>query len=239
MIFRRSLANKQRAFLQLVFDEFLRTARWPTYGYLERALFKQDQPPVQILVDRAGRDILGTELPVSPNSLCWLTMNGIALCEGADELVEDFLTLSRWCAQRYEANTGGSEIEVTTSDLQSELKISRERSLRLGAVLRHEHPPFASAKGYANDLSSYTIALLPDSMYFANVQSLDGYRDQVKYVRRLRGLEHSRYRRFLPGLRERKKWTRGEKITFAGVIIAVLLGILAFMQAEVRSLLGL
>ena len=113
------LSNDQRRVLQMIYDEFREHGTWPTFGEVDRPLRRLGLNP-EVIIQGLRRDSLvsfngGRMLPVARDELS-LALRGIAVCDGAQEDIGNFLRLVPWLAER--------ELDFTPEERQPDLRVT-------------------------------------------------------------------------------------------------------------------
>lgn len=125
------LTEEQQRVLELIYKPFGASGRWPVFQFVDQqAANKLGLDLVEILgtlpsglvhTDRSGA------AAYQPQDRLWLTVDGIAYCVQEPQAWRDlnlFVTLLRWCAERYVAFSPASseraeELTVTASEFAS------------------------------------------------------------------------------------------------------------------------
>jgi hypothetical protein len=109
-------------YMQLSFNSFHSTGNWPDIERLQRQLLREHEPlDLYKVADRIPGD-LGTN-PVRVENRCQLTIAGIALCDGSNEEVEDFMRILHLAVQKYLADNSDhdSPESISSDDLRDTL----------------------------------------------------------------------------------------------------------------------
>jgi hypothetical protein len=181
------LTADQQRILQAVYDVFRREGSWPTFGEVDRALYR----------GRRRLDVLASArtipksflLPVayggtvpSPDAPMRLTLQGVAACEGSADDVALFLRALRWMAQREirfrpQPAAETTEVVVTSQQVSRSLRLTRAEhgSLRrLGALLAVEDWGWIRGGG-APGQGRWDFTVGREVRRFGQVQSVDEY----------------------------------------------------------------
>ena len=97
-----TLNNDQHMYLQTIFDYFQKEGNWPTHKYLER-FFIREHPDLDI-EELVGTLPPGLTNPVNfhdPNSLAYLTVPAIYLCENSTQILDYFIRLVKRCVELF------------------------------------------------------------------------------------------------------------------------------------------
>jgi hypothetical protein len=175
----------QRQVLQLVYDEHRMHGTWPAFGILDRRLARS-RPNLDLaqLVAEVSESFLlplwSGGVPPEPDALMKLTIQGVALCDGARDDVDLFLRALRWIARREltfepEEPHEDSGCIVTGRELMRAFRLpstSRPVVDRLGQMLHIERWGWSTAA--SNDWNWRFTAGRRVRRY-ARVHSIDDY----------------------------------------------------------------
>jgi hypothetical protein len=114
-----------------------------------------------------------------PDGLCFLHLEGIALCKGSDEDIENFLAAVRLSAKRYISNGPGP---ITGQEIGHELNLSPLASKRLAQIL-YRGSGFWSSGGWSSDSSEYHFNPSEEVVFYEHVATLNDYFEARNRVR--------------------------------------------------------
>jgi hypothetical protein len=98
-VFDLDLSPDQSKTLQLIFDVFLTTGKWPVFQYVERELGGSEGFAQKTLTGLGDSLIVSAPSPRAEN---WvkLTARGVAYCRGSRRVIDAYLWLVRWLVKR-------------------------------------------------------------------------------------------------------------------------------------------
>src|ERR1022692_3785255 len=114
----------------------------------------------------------------SPNDLLWLTVRGIAACDGSDDHIDHFVRLLRWLAQKeidFEPVPGAADTmpRVTSAEVREHLDLGEMDTgplRRLYAVLQLDHWGLGGSGGSPDD---WYVNVGPDIWRYRDVRTAE------------------------------------------------------------------
>ena len=154
-------------FLQIVYDRFRTTGKWPRVRDLQIEL--RDKVNVRALALDAGLSKVVCES--RPAGECFLHLEGIVECKDAQEDIENFLATVRLMARRY-VSEGASRI--TKGEIDQELGLGQLASVRLARILLRVAGIAGGSSGTADD-ATLSLELTEDTLWYENVATIDEF----------------------------------------------------------------
>ncbi|WP_327304544.1 TIGR02391 family protein [Streptomyces sp. NBC_01298] len=195
----RPTGQDGHALLDVVWQHFSTSLRWPTFDYVDRKLYAsglQFEEAIQQLCPALLRGV-DADLRRLPQGMAELslTIAGAANCANSETRVNSFLVLLRTAADiepHFQPTDPGALPELRPVDLappvdDPELALKTRRSWFAGFALALQEPCFRGG-GHSLDNLDWTLRYARDIRPFANVHRVDEYwriREQVLGRRRV------------------------------------------------------
>jgi hypothetical protein len=161
------IGPKEQAFLQHVYDKFKAEGRWPSVRQLQIELV--DLGRIQTVADMIGGEYVRCDFP-GDTSVCSLELRGVAVCEGAQGDIENFLATIRYAAQRY-VKTEARPC-ISGAILQSALGMTQPEAQRACVLLQSAHGLWGMSSPVDDDVE---IMVGDEIVHYQEVQSLDEF----------------------------------------------------------------
>jgi len=177
-----SLTPDQRQLLQAVYDRFRADGTWPTFISVDRPMRRARAMDTGAVVQAIPESLLLRPRPgnyrPSPNDLLWLTVRGIAACDGSDDDIDHFVRLLRWLAQKeidFEPVPGAADTmpRVTSAEVREHLDLGEMDTgplRRLYAVLQLDHWGLGGSGGSPDD---WYVNVGPDIWRYRDVRTAE------------------------------------------------------------------
>lgn len=176
---------EQQELLQVVWDVFAATSRWPSFDWVDRRLDKQGLDAAEAL-SRLPEDLVrgfpdpSRRLP-SDDSVLALTIAGAARCQGSTDVVQVFLALVRVLAeteQQWASGPGGDRPSLTARTAASRLQlipIAEDQMLLQQARLLTQYEPGIQGTHGADTDAEWTLQIGRSIRPFRAVQDIGAY----------------------------------------------------------------
>ncbi len=166
--FQKTLADKERALLQRVYDRFRDSGQWPPVHTLQIELRQE------MKVRRAAAAI-GTGLIVCEDGgdgKCRLTLLGIAHCTDSEDDLANFTALIRFLASSYVSNPG---VIVRSEEIKAALAMEEAAMTRLRMVIKGTVWGIWGTSTWPNDSQAFTLTPSEEAAFFEKVATVDEY----------------------------------------------------------------
>ena len=176
-----------QALLQHVYDKFKAEGKWPSVRQVQIELV--DLGPIQAVAEMIGSEYVRCDYG---DGVCSLELKGVALCEGTQGDIENFLATIRYAAQLY-VETATSP-RISGAILQSALGMTQPDAQRACVLLKTAHGFWSSHKPVGDDVE---IKVSDEIVHYQGVQSLDEFwaRDERLKQQTMQGASQSVSRR--------------------------------------------
>ncbi|MFG3180283.1 hypothetical protein ACGFZC_35255 [[Kitasatospora] papulosa] len=176
---------EEQELLQVVWDVFATTSRWPSFDWVDRRLDKQGLDAAEAL-SRLPEDLVrgfpdpSRRLP-SEDSVVALTIAGAARCQGSADVVQVFLALIRVLAeteQHWASGPGGDRPSLTARTAASRLQlmpIGEDQMLLQQARLLAQYEPGIQGTHGADTDAEWTLQIGRAIRPFRAVQDIGAY----------------------------------------------------------------
>ena len=179
-----SVTAEQRRVLQAVYDDFCLSGEWPLFDRVDRQLYRAGAIDVIAMVHSMPDTLLRTGTPRGvaprPSDKVWLTLAGIAVCDGSDGDVQLFLRALRWMS-RYERDhdpePGETSLAVSHRRLARALKVPLrdvDRLRRLFQIL-HDEDWGGVGSSHNEDGTEWKVRIGRNVRHFSKVRTVEDY----------------------------------------------------------------
>lgn len=179
------LSPEQHQILQVVYDHWSATIKWPLYGYLDAVLDHDHDIELATLLPTVPEDlIVYPRLPsASDESEVRLTVAGIAQCQNSQADVRLFVRALRWCVRRQKEHRPTSDkpekLKLTSADAAADWTAAGDEvsDVILGksfSLLATENIPWGSGLG-ADAPHDWNLNIHRDIRRFRPVGSFEDY----------------------------------------------------------------
>jgi hypothetical protein len=135
--------------LQWVYDRFREHATWPSARELEFTF--ADEGDIEQIAHEIGTRFIHCDNLYTSAPECYLTLAGVARCEGADADVERFIQSIKIFAEAYR----NPDVEITTDRLAAEFGLDDFEAKRLSQLIWTEGHLSAGGTGRADGWKSF------------------------------------------------------------------------------------
>ena len=164
---RTEFRPEEQAFLQRVYDKFKIEGGWPKVRQLQIELV--DMGSIQAVADTIGSEYVRCDHP-GDSRVCSLELKGVAVCEGSEGDIENFLATIRYAAQRYVESE--SRPCISGAILQSALGMTQPDAKRACVLLQRAHGLWRMSSPIGDDVE---ITVGDDIVHYQGVQSLEEF----------------------------------------------------------------
>ena len=179
------LLPEQRQVLQVVYEHWSATIKWPLYGYLDALLDHDHDIELAAVLPTVPEElIVYPRIPsASDDSEVRLTIAGIAQCENSRGDVQLFVDALKWCVRRQKEHRPASnkpeQLKLTSADAAADWTAAGEEvsDVILGkafSLLATENIPWGSGLG-ADAPHDWNVNINRDIRRFRPVDTLDDY----------------------------------------------------------------
>jgi uncharacterized protein (TIGR02391 family) len=156
-----------REFMQAVYDSFHSTGKWPLVRQLQVKF--RESANVRALAVSAGVSKVVCENRTDGE--CFLHLEGIVECAGAEDDIENFLSSIRYMARRY---VNESASRITGEEIDRDLKLPALARIRLSRILARA-AGFAGNSSISQDGTIQYIELVEDTLWFEHVETFEEF----------------------------------------------------------------
>lgn len=165
-----SIPEKHRQLLELIFDKFAKTGKWPNSREIQVAFFPNDY---WTIIEEIDFHLLRNRGSKSePASVSVLSIEGIALCKKSDRHIQLFLRALEKCVETFVNDPQNATI--TPSDLRDSLTLdSRDASVLMEMLLVANRIWSNASYGAQHELAQFV--LFPDVLKYKGVADFSQY----------------------------------------------------------------
>ena len=164
----KSPTPSQLQFLQHIYDRFRDMGRWPLVKALQ-VQFRREKSP-QRMAQEIGRSHVICEQS-GKDSVCYLTLRGVAACEGSDQDIDGFLAAIRSAARSFVETQ--ERVSMTVAWLEAELGIDELSAERIFDLIWRDSGLMAS--GTTPHDGPRDLTLHDYVMYYEEVRTFDDF----------------------------------------------------------------
>lgn len=171
----RTLPADQLAFLQHVYDKFKAEGGWPQVRQLQIELV--DMGSIQAVADTIGSEYVRCD-PPGDSTVCSLQLKGVAVSDGSQSDIGNFLATIRYAADRYVETK--SLPNISGAILESALGMTKLEAKRACLLLLSAHGLWSGSRPIDNDVE---ITVGDDIVHYQGVQSLEEFWDRAERLK--------------------------------------------------------
>lgn len=172
-------------FRQAIFNRFKSELEWPRYRELEVDFI--DHAPIQLLLDQLPPGEVIQQYPVTRDSQVLLTLEGIAKCEGGEDLVDGYMSAARFAGELYQRQR--ARASFTNHDLVQELGLTMREALLVSHLIWELGGPVTDGGSRSHDDRDFEFTVSPRAIYLRKVETLDDYAEAVDMIEEIRRKE--------------------------------------------------
>ncbi len=170
-----NIQEQQQLYLQTIFDYFREKAEWPTYRYVDKKLFvDQDLDAKEISASLPNGFANGFRFDSDLDNQAILSLEAIRICNGSEGDLADFLQAVRFLVEIYKKSEEDNPL-VTNADLKNQLSIADKAVARVGKLIAGESILWRSSSVAVDGSGTWQYNLDREIRRFTGVTSLEDY----------------------------------------------------------------
>ena len=171
------LTDFEKIVLQRIYDQWNETGEWPKF--LKLSVDVRDQGDLYSMAENLGYGFITAGYRGKRGEECTLTVLGVALCEGAEKDLDNFINFIKYCTEKYikdpeDAKVSSEELKkyFSLSDVETDRLCELVYSSATVSQFRFERTRFSGGK--------YSFEIGDNILEYEHIKNFEDYVSQLK-----------------------------------------------------------
>jgi len=164
------LTDSEKIVLQLIYDQWKETGEWPKS--LRLSVDVRDKGDLYGMAENLGYGFITAGNRGKSEEDCKLTVLGVALCEGAEKDLNNFVNFIKYCTEKYIEDP--DDVKVSSEELKKYFSLSDVETNRLCELVCSSNAVsnFCSSRGKTGD-GKYSFTIGSDILKYEHIKNFE------------------------------------------------------------------
>jgi hypothetical protein len=166
------LTDFEKIVLQHIYDQWKETGEWPKF--LRLSVDVRDQGDLYNMAENLGYGFITAGNRGKSGEECKLTVLGVALCEGAEKDLDNFINFIKYCIEKYIEDP--EDVKVSSEELKKCFSLSDVETNRLCELVYNSATvsKFCSSYGKTGD-GKYSFEIGYNILEYEHIKNFEDY----------------------------------------------------------------
>lgn len=171
------LTDFEKIVLQRIYDQWNETGEWPKF--LKLSVDVRDQGDLYDMAKNIGYGFITAGNRGKSGEECKLTVLGVALCEGSEKDLDNFINFIKYCTKKYIEDP--EDAEVSSEELKIFFSLSDVETDRLCGLVYDSHTlhNFCPSCGKTGD-GKYSFRIDYNILKYEHIENFEDYVSQLE-----------------------------------------------------------